>query len=286
MTAGGGKSSGGQGHGSNGTAAVKLLEGLQTDLRNLCLQIRKKYPHIKESCEDATMQLRSTAASCSSNSSSSSSSPSAVLAPIAPHVLHPLLQAAHTKDPKIVQMALGVVQRVVVAGGVVESACGGQVVEALWLLMEAGVEELKVLQTITLLVTTNDAITGEHLAMDEGRPRILDSDQLNVLVFENTTVTTREIARPLDVVHTTGVRQLKHCGKLLENGFLTSCLQKIDCNGLLVVNHCFCDSFKKYFWIGLLQVMKSGFFTIMSSVVVLGSVEEDGQFNNRKLDFI
>jgi hypothetical protein len=65
----------------------------------------------------------------------------------------------------LLQLSLGIIQRVVVAGGVVESSCGGQVVEALWLLMEAGVEELKVLQTITLLVTTNEAIVDEHLAM-------------------------------------------------------------------------------------------------------------------------
>lgn len=62
-------------------------------------------------------------------------------------------------------MSLGIVQRVVIAGGITESGCGGQVVEALWLLMEGGVEELRVLQTITLLVTTNQAIVGEHLAM-------------------------------------------------------------------------------------------------------------------------
>ena len=64
----------------------------------------------------------------------------------------------------LLQFSLGLVQRVVVAGGVVDAGVGGHVVEALWLLMEAGVEELRVLQTTTLLVTVNDAIHGENLA--------------------------------------------------------------------------------------------------------------------------
>uniref|UniRef100_A0A6A7FWF1 Protein MON2 homolog n=2 Tax=Hirondellea gigas TaxID=1518452 RepID=A0A6A7FWF1_9CRUS len=144
---------------SEGAATLKLLETLQTDLRTLCLQTKKRFPHIRESSEEAIMQLRGAAAACGGSSSTS-----AALAPIAPHVLHPLLQAAHTKDPKIVQASLGLVQKVIVSGGVVEGGCGGHVVEALWLLMEGGVEELKVLQTVTLLVTTNTAIAGENLA--------------------------------------------------------------------------------------------------------------------------
>ena len=61
-------------------------------------------------------------------------------------------------------MALGIVQKVVVAGGVSDASCGEHIVEALWILMESGVEELRVLQTVTLLVTTNNAIAGENLA--------------------------------------------------------------------------------------------------------------------------
>ena len=61
-------------------------------------------------------------------------------------------------------MALGVVQKVVVAGGVCDTSCAAHVVEALWVLMESGLEELRLLQTITLLVTTNNAISGENLA--------------------------------------------------------------------------------------------------------------------------
>lgn len=48
MTAGGSKTAAGQSAASEGAATIKLLEGLQTDLRTLCLQIKKKYPHIKE----------------------------------------------------------------------------------------------------------------------------------------------------------------------------------------------------------------------------------------------
>ena len=55
-------------------------------------------------------------------------------------------------------------QRLIVAGAVVDAACGEHVVETLWMLMEGGIEELKVLQTTTLLLTTNSVIQNTTLA--------------------------------------------------------------------------------------------------------------------------
>ena len=38
------------------------------------------------------------------------------------------------------------------------------ITETLWMLMEAGSEEVKVLQSVTLLLTTNTIVHGETLA--------------------------------------------------------------------------------------------------------------------------
>lgn len=54
-------------------------------------------------------------------------------------------------------------QRLIVAD-VVDESSGEHVVETLWMLMETGVEELKVLQTVTLLLTTSTVIQGPNLA--------------------------------------------------------------------------------------------------------------------------
>lgn len=38
------------------------------------------------------------------------------------------------------------------------------ITDTLWILMEAGIEEVKVLQTVTLLLTSNTLVHGETLA--------------------------------------------------------------------------------------------------------------------------
>ncbi|KAK4313902.1 hypothetical protein Pmani_014784 [Petrolisthes manimaculis] len=129
-----------------------MLEALQSDLKSLCMETKKRYPHIKDSCEEAIIKVRG-----------ASMNPQSSLAQITSQVLYPLVQAAETKDAKIVKLSLSLMQRLIVAG-VVDGCSGEHVVETLWMLMEAGVEELKVLQTVTLLLTTNPTIQGHSLA--------------------------------------------------------------------------------------------------------------------------
>jgi hypothetical protein len=38
------------------------------------------------------------------------------------------------------------------------------ITDALWILMEAGIEEVKILQTVTLLLTSNSLVHGDTLA--------------------------------------------------------------------------------------------------------------------------
>ena len=63
----------------------------------------------------------------------------------------------------ILQLSLTLMQRLIVAD-VVDANSGEHVVETLWMLMETGIEELKVLQTVTLLLTTSAVIQGATLA--------------------------------------------------------------------------------------------------------------------------
>ena len=46
------------------------------------------------------MQLANAITACGNGGITATS----ILTPIAPHVLHPLIQACHTKDPKVVQV--------------------------------------------------------------------------------------------------------------------------------------------------------------------------------------
>ncbi|XP_047499034.1 protein MON2 homolog isoform X3 [Penaeus chinensis] len=137
---------------SNEGRAAKILDALQNDLKSLCMETKKRYPHIKDSCEEAIIKVRGAAMN-----------PQSSLAQITSQILYPLVQAAETKDPKIVKLALAIMQRLIVAD-VVDESSGEHVVETLWMLMETGVEELKVLQTVTLLLTTSTVIQGPNLA--------------------------------------------------------------------------------------------------------------------------
>ncbi|XP_069945836.1 protein MON2 homolog isoform X3 [Cherax quadricarinatus] len=137
---------------SSDEKAAKMLDALQNDLKSLCMETKKRYPHIKDSCEEAIIKVRG-----------ASMNPQSSLSQITSQILYPLVQAAETKDPKIVKLSLGLIQRLIVAD-VVDASSGEHVVETLWMLMESGIEELKVLQTVTLLLTTSIVIQGTTLA--------------------------------------------------------------------------------------------------------------------------
>lgn len=61
------------------------------------------------------------------------------------------------------QFCLGIVQRLITQQ-VIDQKGARYITDTLWMLMEHGSEEVKVLQTITLLLTTNSIVHGETLA--------------------------------------------------------------------------------------------------------------------------
>lgn len=63
----------------------------------------------------------------------------------------------------IFQFCLGMMQRLITQQAVDQKGAR-YITDTLWLLMESGTEEVKVLQTVTLLLTSNAIVHGDTLA--------------------------------------------------------------------------------------------------------------------------
>lgn len=80
-----------------------------------------------------------------------------------PEILEPFYIACETKVPKMVQLSLTAIQRLVTFEAV-SPVAAINLINCLWNLMESGTEELKLLQTVTLLISTNSVVHGDALA--------------------------------------------------------------------------------------------------------------------------
>ncbi|XP_039310634.1 protein MON2 homolog isoform X8 [Solenopsis invicta] len=138
--------------GSNPENASKFLEALQSDLKILASETKKKYPQIKESCEEGIVKLRT-----------ASSNPGTSIYYIVNQILYPLVQGCESKDIKIIKFCLSMMQRLITQQAVDQKGAR-YITDTLWLLMESGIEEVKVLQTVTLLLTSNAVVHGDTLA--------------------------------------------------------------------------------------------------------------------------
>jgi len=78
-------------------------------------------------------------------------------------VIKPLILGCDTKQPKIIQICLTSVQKVIEAK-ILNVNSASMLINTLWQLTESGLEEIKVLQTIILLVTTTDVVKHQFLA--------------------------------------------------------------------------------------------------------------------------
>ncbi|KAG9334937.1 hypothetical protein JZ751_006259 [Albula glossodonta] len=95
---------------------------------------------------------------------SASPSPSAgTLKENSSEVVQPFLMGCGTKEPKITQLCLAAIQRLM-SHEVVSEAAAGNIINMLWQLMENGLEELKLLQTVLVLLTTNTVVHDEVLS--------------------------------------------------------------------------------------------------------------------------
>lgn len=132
--------------------AQHFLESLQNEFKNLSLETKKKYPQIKESCEEAISKIRSAAAN-----------PQTPVCYVVNQILFPLVQGCESKDVKIIKVCVRIMQRLITQQ-VVDQKGARYITDTLWILMESGTEEVKILQSVTLLLTTNTIVHGETLA--------------------------------------------------------------------------------------------------------------------------
>ncbi|CAG9532872.1 unnamed protein product [Cercopithifilaria johnstoni] len=142
-----------------GTAveAKRLVENLLSDLRTLSTEARKKHSQVKEAAESGLVKIKNiTAASNEQNLLTNIRCASAEL-------LQPLILGCSSKNARLVQVSLQAIQKMV-QHRVIESASAHIIVNELWHLMEAECEELRVLQTLTPLVSTEILVSGQWLA--------------------------------------------------------------------------------------------------------------------------
>ncbi|XP_030626917.1 protein MON2 homolog isoform X1 [Chanos chanos] len=136
-------------------AVKKLLENMQTDLRSLSMECKKKFPPVKEAAESGIVKIKTIAAR--------NTDILAALKENSSEVVQPFLMGCGTKEPKITQLCLAAIQRLM-SHEVVSETAAGNIINMLWQLMENGLEELKLLQTVLVLLTTNTVVHDEVLS--------------------------------------------------------------------------------------------------------------------------
>ncbi|XP_032204737.1 protein MON2 homolog isoform X5 [Mustela erminea] len=142
--------------GTNSPEAVKkLLENMQSDLRALSLECKKKFPPVKEAAESGIIKVKTIAAR--------NTEILAALKENSSEVVQPFLMGCGTKEPKITQLCLTAIQRLM-SHEVVSETAAGNIINMLWQLMENSLEELKLLQTVLVLLTTNTVVHDESLS--------------------------------------------------------------------------------------------------------------------------
>ncbi|XP_044534677.1 protein MON2 homolog isoform X3 [Gracilinanus agilis] len=142
--------------GTNSPEAVKkLLENMQSDLRALSLECKKKFPPVKEAAESGIIKVKTIAAR--------STEILTALKENSSEVVQPFLMGCGTKEPKITQLCLAAIQRLM-SHEVVSETAAGNIINMLWQLMENSLEELKLLQTVLVLLTTNTVVHDEALS--------------------------------------------------------------------------------------------------------------------------
>ncbi|CAL8120472.1 unnamed protein product [Orchesella dallaii] len=129
----------------------KLIFALQNDLKTLSLETKKKHGFVKDACEEAIAKIRGAQASPN------------CMAYITNQALYPVIQGCDTKEPKIVKLCLHSIQKLI-TGGFVDVKGARSIYETVVVLLENGIEEIKVLQIVTLLLTTNNIVKGDILA--------------------------------------------------------------------------------------------------------------------------
>ncbi|KAJ8933043.1 hypothetical protein NQ314_014283 [Rhamnusium bicolor] len=137
-----------EGGASNIEVSSAFIESLQNDFKSLSGESKKKYPQVKEACEEAIAKLKSTQTSSQTS-----------IYYIVNQIIYPLSQGCETKDVKLIRLCLQIMQKLI-THQLIDQKGALYITDTLWALMELGIEEVKILQTVTLLLTTNTIVHG------------------------------------------------------------------------------------------------------------------------------
>ncbi|KAJ8301798.1 hypothetical protein KUTeg_020785 [Tegillarca granosa] len=170
--------------------AKKLLESLQGDLRTLSAEGKRKHPNVKESSEQTQLRLRTI--------SSKNTDIISGLVPASAEIVQPFVLGCETKNQKLVQLCLVSIQKLI-SHEAVSMTAANSIIDCLWNLMEAGLEELKLLQTAILLHFTKDSTTINTAAAT--------IKQLVSIVFER--VVTEDKVQSQEPLESLNVEELK-----------------------------------------------------------------------------
>ncbi|GAB6021011.1 hypothetical protein CHUAL_003649 [Chamberlinius hualienensis] len=140
---------------ANSDRGKALAESLQSDFKTLSNEAKRKHPPVKEAAEAAIVKIR--------NLMSKNEYLLQAMQQESGEILQPFILGCDTKNAKLVQICVNGIQRLI-AHGTVSVTSADNVVSCLWTLMETGVEEVKLLQTILLLLNNGDQVRGHSLA--------------------------------------------------------------------------------------------------------------------------
>lgn len=135
------------------------LDSLLSDLRTISNESKRKFPPLREAAEAAITKVRTLSSKNHQNIDIRQS-----LYDESVRILEPFIMGCEFKqNQKVVQISLNAIQRMITHQAIsTVAAC--KLVDCLWNLMENNSEEVKVLQTATLLLSTNNVVTGPVLA--------------------------------------------------------------------------------------------------------------------------
>lgn len=135
------------------------LDSLLSDLRTISNESKRKFPPLKEASEAAILKVRTLTSKNHQNIDVRQA-----LHDESVRILEPFIMGCEFKqNTKVVQISLNAMQRMITHQAVSKvAAC--KLVDCLWTLMENNLEEVKVLQTATLLLSTNNIVSGPVLA--------------------------------------------------------------------------------------------------------------------------
>ncbi|GMR48422.1 hypothetical protein PMAYCL1PPCAC_18617 [Pristionchus mayeri] len=139
------------------TDTKRIIDAVLQDLRALSTEAKKKHNHVKEAAESCVVKVRNI----------SSASADAVLLQnlrsASSELVHPLVVACSTKNARLVQIALSAIQKLV-QHRILDEKSAGTIVSELWSLVESECEELRVVQTLTLIVSIELVVCAHVLA--------------------------------------------------------------------------------------------------------------------------